>query len=92
MKSPFITMSAITGKPTKEQIHEYLLSLKQGGIEQVLLYPRSGCELEYLSEEWFNTVANFLSCAKELDMCIWLYDDFNWPSGDAGGRVTANPE
>ena len=25
-------------------------------------------------------------------MHLWLYDDFNWPSGDAGGRVTAIEE
>ena len=92
MKNPLITMTAITGKPTEEQICEYLSSLKENRIEQTLLYPRSGCELEYLSEEWFNTVSHFLHYARELDMYIWLYDDFNWPSGDAGGRVTAKEE
>lgn len=92
MKSPLITMSAITGKPNKEKIFEYLKGLKDNGIEQVMLYPRSGCEIEYLSEDWFNTIANFIEAAKSLDMCIWLYDDFNWPSGDACGRVTAIPE
>ena len=89
MKKPLITMSAITGKPQRPQIYEYLKGLKENGIEQAMLYPRSGCEIEYLSEEWFDTVGHFLSSAKELDMCLWLYDDFNWPSGDAGGRVTA---
>ena len=92
MKNPLITMSAITGKPQRPQIYEYLKGLKENGIEQALIYPRSGCEIEYLSEEWFDTVGHFLSCAKELDMCLWLYDDFNWPSGDAGGRVTKNAD
>lgn len=92
MKCPLITMSAITGKPTKDEIYEYLKSLKDNGIEQAMLYPRSGCEIEYLSEEWFNTVGFFLEIAKKLDMSIWLYDDFNWPSGDAGGKVTSIPE
>ena len=92
MRCPFITMSAITGKPTKDEIFSYMHSLKSGGIEQAMLYPRSGCEIEYLSEEWFECVGNFIDAAKKLDMLIWLYDDFNWPSGDAGGRVTAIPE
>ena len=92
MKRPLITMSAITGKPTKNEIFDYLKSLKDNSIEQVMLYPRSGCELEYLSEEWFLTISHFIECAKELEMSIWLYDDFNWPSGDAGGRVTKFPE
>ena len=92
VKRPLITMSAVTGKPTKRSAYEYMQALKENGIEQVMLYPRSGCEVEYLSEEWFDTVSYFISAASLLDMCIWLYDDFNWPSGDAGGRVTAVPE
>ena len=92
MYNPLITMSAITGKPVKNDIYEYLKSLKDNGIEQAMLYPRSGCELEYLSEEWFKTIGDFINCAQELNMCLWLYDDFNWPSGDAGGRVTAKEE
>ena len=92
MECPLITMSAITGKPTYNGIYEYMKSLKDNGIEQVMIYPRSGCELEYLSEEWFECVGNFLTVAKILDMNIWLYDDFNWPSGDAGGKVTKIPE
>lgn len=35
-------------------------SLRENGIEQAMLYPRSGCELEYLREEWFETIGNFL--------------------------------
>ena len=49
MKSPLITMIAITGKPTKSYIYDYMKSLKDNGIEQAMLYPRSGCETEYLS-------------------------------------------
>lgn len=89
MKSPLITMSAITGTPSESEIRDYLNNLKTNGIEQVMLYPRSGCELDYLSDEWFETVAVYLKYAKALDLDVWLYDDFNWPSGQAAGKVTA---
>ena len=92
MNGPLITMTAITGKPTKNDIFSYMKSLKNSGIDKAMLYPRSGCEIEYLSESWFDTIGNFIDSAKALDMGIWLYDDFNWPSGDAGGRVTKIPE
>ena len=92
MKNPLILMSAITGKPNRKRIFEYLKGLNENGIKQVLLYPRSGCEIEYLSKDWFDTIRCFLEIAKELDMSIWLYDDFNWPSGDCGGKVTKIPE
>lgn len=88
MKNPFITMTAVTGKPSVEKIFKYMKLLRDNGIEQVMIYPRSGCELEYLSDEWFNTISVFLEYAKKLDMYIWLYDEYNWPSGDAGGLVS----
>ncbi|MBQ8392530.1 MAG: hypothetical protein IJX51_02045 [Clostridia bacterium] len=91
-KSPLVVMSAITGKPTKDKIWKYLKGLSDNGIQQILLYPRSGCELEYLSEKWFSAIGDFIKTAEQLEMNIWLYDDFNWPSGDACGRVTAIEE
>ncbi len=92
MKSTLITMSAITGKPTKTKIQNYMTDLKKNGIDRVMLYPRSGCELEYLTDEWFEKIGEFIDTANNLDMNIWLYDEFNWPSGDAGGLVTQNEE
>ena len=92
MKSPLITMSALTGKPSQDDIYSYMKDLKDNGIDALLIYPRSGCEIEYLSEEWFSAIGHFISTAVKLDMDIWLYDDFNWPSGDCKGRVSAIPE
>ena len=92
MKNPLITMSALVGKPSGEDIFNYLNGLKQNGIDEVMIYPRSGCLIEYLSEEWFSAIESFIKSAEALDMSIWLYDDFNWPSGDACGRVTKNED
>ena len=90
MKSPLITMSALVGKPSDKDIFNYLNGLKQNGIDGVMVYPRSGCLIEYLSEEWFCAIRSFVKSAEALDMSLWLYDDFNWPSGDGCGRVTEN--
>ena len=88
MKNPFVTMSAVTGKPTKNDVFSYMKMLKSGGIDQVMIYPRRGCEIEYLTSEWFQTVENFLVAADKYDMYIWLNDEFHFPSGNAGGKVT----
>ncbi|MBQ2809769.1 MAG: hypothetical protein IJF11_02630 [Clostridia bacterium] len=90
MKNPLITMSALVGNPSDKDIFNYLNGLKQNGIDEVMIYPRSGCLIEYLSEEWFFAIQNFIKSAEALEMSLWLYDDFNWPSGDACGRVTKN--
>ncbi len=58
-ENPLLPMGAITGKPDRKIILETLTALKEVGITQYLLYPRSGCELEYLSEEWFDTCRIF---------------------------------
>ena len=57
MKSPLITMSAITGKPTRQEVFDYMKGLKDNGIDQAMVYPRSGCGLDYLEDEWFETVS-----------------------------------
>ena len=88
MKNPFVTMSAVTGKPTKDEIFSYMNMLKAGGIDQVMIYPRRGCEIDYLTAEWFETVENFLVAADKYDMYIWINDEFHFPSGNAGGKVT----
>ena len=92
MNNPLIVMSAVTGKPDCEQIFEYMKMLKSNGICQAMLYPRAGCELEYLSDEWFETIGNFIKSAEQLGMKIWLYDEFNFPSGNANGKVTGNED
>ncbi|MBR5518843.1 MAG: hypothetical protein IKV86_07465 [Clostridia bacterium] len=92
MQNPLIVMSAITGKPDYEQISNYMKMLKSNGISQAMLYPRAGCELEYLSDEWFETLTNFINMAEQLDMKLWLYDEFNFPSGNANGKVTGIDE
>ena len=80
-------MIAVTGRPTPEQIKHFLYSLHEVGIEQFLIYPRSGCEVAYMSEAWYAVIDAFLRSAEALEMQVWLYDDFNWPSGHCGGKV-----
>lgn len=71
-------MIAVTGRPTPEQIKHFLYSLHEVGIEQFLIYPRSGCEVAYMSEAWYAVIDAFLRSAEALEMQVWLYDDFNW--------------
>ncbi|MCR4575744.1 MAG: hypothetical protein K5787_18450, partial [Lentisphaeria bacterium] len=90
MKNPLIPMSAVTGRPTKDFIKWFMGEFRRVGITQFLVYPRAGCEIPYLSEEWFTTVGWILETAEELGFeSVWLYDEFNWPSGQCGGRVMA---
>ena len=44
---------------------------------------------DYLGEEWFAAVAASLAAAKKSGGYLWLYDDDCWPSGNAGGQISA---
>ncbi|MBO5923859.1 MAG: hypothetical protein J6Q81_05035 [Lentisphaeria bacterium] len=86
--NPLIPMGALTGKPNREQIRTILEKYKAVGIDQYLVYPRSGCELDYLSTEYLDTLEIFCEEAEKLNFSsLWLYDEFNWPSGSCGKRV-----
>ena len=91
---PLIPMGAVTGKPDRKMISETLTALREVGVTQYLIYPRSGCELEYLSDEWFDTCRIFFEEGERLGFTsMWLYDEFNWPSGQCGGKIMReNPD
>ena len=88
--NPLIMMGAVTGKPSREDIIKILTCYRQAGIEQYMIYPRSGCELEYFSEEYLSTVETICEEAEKLGFkSLWLYDEFNWPSGSCANTIPA---
>ena len=92
-RCPLIPMGAITGRPDEQTVKETLEAYKAVGVDQYLIYPRSGLEYQYMGEEWLRMCEWFCKHARRLDMSIWLYDEYNWPSGSCKGRVPAeNPD
>lgn len=90
MECPLIPMGAVTGRPSREFIRQRLGELRKCGITQYLIYPRSGCELAYMSDEWLDACETVVEEAEALGFTsLWLYDEYNWPSGQCGGRVQA---
>ena len=79
--APLIPMGAITGRPDENTVRETLEAYKSVGIDQYLIYPRSGLETEYMSEEWLQLCEWFCRQEQRLGMKIWLYDEYNWPRG-----------
>jgi len=57
------------------------------GIRSFVIHARVGLTVPYLSETWFKRCELALIKAARLGMKVWLYDEDNWPSGYAGGRV-----
>lgn len=79
----------LNDKLKNETLSFQLERIKQVGVNGVILHARYGLPKGfYLSREWFSTVAHILDEASRLGLDTWIYDDFNWPSGTAGGKLT----
>ena len=85
--SPAIPFLAVTGKPTKADLARKVAALKEDGFDQFLIYARSGLQYKYMGEEWLNCVDTLCREADRRGMKVWLYDEYNWPSGTCKGRV-----
>ena len=70
-----------------ERLKKQLQEMYEKGIYECIVHARKGMEIEYLSENWFHRIGVILEEAQRLSMKIWIYDEDNWPSGYAGGRV-----
>ena len=90
--NPVIPFLAITGRPTEADVAAKVEALKADGFDQFLVYARSGLQYRYMGEEWLRTVEACCREGEKRGMKVWLYDEFNWPSGTCKGRVPALDE
>ena len=74
--------------------HEYARQIEDmasQGVLQAMPHPRYGMDRrDYLTERFWSAMEQLLRKASETGFTIHLYDEFNWSSGPAGGRVTAH--
>ena len=83
---PFV---AVTGRPAEADVRATVARVDAQGAGAFLVYARSGLEIEYMGEAWLRAVAWFCDEAARRGLRVWLYDEFNWPSGTCRGRVPA---
>ncbi len=64
------------------------------GVHAALPHPRFGMDRRlYLEEPFWAAMDATIDEVQKTGSSIWLYDEYNWPSGGAGGRVTdGHPE
>lgn len=73
----------------EDEITSQMTRMKEQQVEAFFIHARHGLQTPYLSEEWFARIGHVLREAQRLEMGVWLYDENNFPSGYAGGRVLA---
>ncbi len=81
------------GKLTREEISRSVRTMYEQKIRSFFIFPIYGLEVEFLSDAWFDAVKFTVSLAAELGMTVWIYDDYNWPCGNCGGKlIIEHPE
>src|SRR5215469_186879 len=74
--------------PSARQIREQIAQMLDGGyrsfqIQARLAYPISN----YLNDEYLAACKVAVQEAARLGMTVGIYDEYNWQSGQAGGRT-----
>lgn len=87
--APFVIPS---GRPDETAVRGLVECLNKAGFDQFMVYPSTGMDYDYLGDDYFRMVGWFLDEAERRRMKVWLYDEFNWPSGTCLGRVPEENE
>lgn len=80
---------AWNGRLSEETLAEQIDIFEQMGFGGFHMHVRTGMDTPYLSKEFMDFAVFCVQTAKKKKMLAWLYDEDRWPSGTAGGRVTA---
>lgn len=86
-----LAMWALTGRLESDDVRRQFDQFHAAGWG-VVLYPRWGLDVEYLSDAFLDRVRFAVDEAAARGMEAWLYDEFCWPSGHAKGLVTKDRE
>lgn len=73
----------------QEELSRQLADMKDKGMGGAFIHSREGLETPYLSDEWMADTRRCAEDAAKLGMELWIYDEDKWPSGAAGGMVSA---
>ncbi|MDD4680892.1 MAG: hypothetical protein PHP79_08445, partial [Clostridia bacterium] len=81
------TMWFTSGNINKNEMTYQIEGFKREGIEDYFIHPSNGTQGDYLGEYFFCMIKHAAAEAKRLGINFWIYDEYNWPSGVAGGQV-----
>jgi hypothetical protein len=77
----------LNGELEPREMRRQLRELRDKGMSGVILHGRYGLEVPYLSDEYLQRIQLALKEGSDLGLQMWIYDEMNWPSGTADGRV-----
>ena len=70
------------------QLREYY----DKGMPGLFIHARFGIRdyMPYMGDEWMKRVEFTVKKAQEIGLQVWVYDEYNWPSGTCGQTIQAD--
>lgn len=78
---------AWTSDLTPEKIDRDLRRFLKMEIHELVIMPLYGLKPRYLGPEYLRLYAYTCRRCRQWGLKIWIYDEFNWPSGTCAGKV-----
>ncbi|MGB8454727.1 MAG: glycosyl hydrolase [Anaerocolumna sp.] len=75
------------GELKEEMIRHQIEEMKDKGIGGFFICARQGMDIPYMSKRWTELVEFACLEGKRVELEVWLYDEYPYPSGMAGGEV-----
>lgn len=75
------------GKMEPEEMRRQIAEMAAQKVGGFMICARQGLEIPYLSAAWFERVRLSLTEARRHGLQVWIYDEYPYPSGMAGGEI-----
>ncbi|MEN6536404.1 MAG: glycosyl hydrolase [Bryobacteraceae bacterium] len=93
-----LPLMRINDKVDRAEIRWQFEEMKRHGIHGAFLAPEqvgpaygskkdAGMPYEYLSDDFFQMMREAAEEAKRIGFDLWVYDELDWPSGNAAGKI-----
>ena len=77
----------------EDELRRQVREMARAGHGGFFMHARDGLLTPYMSDKWFSAIRAAAEEAQRAGIRAWYYDEDGWPSGSAGGAVTAaHPE
>src|SRR5919201_928237 len=77
----------LNGELDPDEMLMQLREFRDKGMPGIILHGRYGLETPYIGETSLDRIKLAVEEAARLGLKTWIYDEMNWPSGTADGRV-----
>lgn len=75
-------------KVTEPELRRQIRLIRQGGVRSFIIHARWGLKTAYLGKEWWRLIHAAVDEARSSGLKVWLYDEYNYPSGICGFKLT----